>query len=48
MKAIAATAYIDGLIEMYYLRSRIRLDDVQKVLLPKSEKIRGYRVKKVD
>lgn len=25
MKAIAATAYLDGLIEIYYLRSRMRL-----------------------
>jgi hypothetical protein len=33
VNAIAGTAYLDGLIEMYYLGSRIKLDDVQKVLL---------------
>jgi hypothetical protein len=33
VNVIASTAYLDGLIEMYYLRSRINLDDVQKMLL---------------
>jgi hypothetical protein len=47
MKAIAARAYLDCLIEMNYLRSRIKLEDVQKVFITKLEKIRGYRVRKV-
>jgi hypothetical protein len=33
VKVIADTAYLDGLTEMYYLRGRIKLADVQKVLL---------------